>query len=530
MLKYCFSLCFLVWLTSCGTDHQQKVKQVFRYNEHGNVNTLDPVFARNQRTIWPVHQIFSGLVQTDSLLQIKPDIAKSWTVSKNGLQIDFNLRKDVYFHPSPFFGADSTRTVVAQDFVYSFDRLSDPQTASPGAWVLHQVDRYSALNDSVFRIQLKQAFPAFLGVLSMQYCSVVPKEVVQGLGNRFSKKPIGTGPFLFKRWEENIKLVLRKNKRYYERDEAGIALPYLEAVSITFLPSKQSEFMEFMQGKLDFINALDNSYKDELLTPEGLLNEKYSGKIHFRSSPYLNTEYIGIFLDNPAPEIQSLKLRRALNYGFDRKKMVRYLRNNMGTPANQGFVPTGLQTEKGITGFDFDPHKAQKLVNEYKTETGDMKPQLVLSTDANYIDVCEYLQRSLQQIGIDIKIEVLPASALRQAKSSGKLQLFRASWIADYPDPENYFLPFYSENFTPLGPNYTHFKNPLFDQYFEESYHEVDPEKRAELYAKMDQLVIDHAAIIPLFYDKAARFTQPNVKGLVSNPVNLLTLKTVYKE
>ena len=111
--------------------------------------------------------------------------------------------------------------------------------------MLQQVERYEALNDSVFQIILKQAFPPFLSVLSMRYCSVVPKEVVEDPQHEFRKHPIGTGPFKFKAWEENIKLVLRKNPLYFEKDKNGKRLPYLEAIAISFLPDIQSEFMLF---------------------------------------------------------------------------------------------------------------------------------------------------------------------------------------------------------------------------------------------------------------------------------------------
>ena len=109
------------------------------------------------------------------------------------------------------------------------------------------------------KINLKKPFAAFLGILSMKYFSVVPHEVVDYYGNKFGKNPIGTGPFKFKRWEENIKLGLRKNNLYFEKDNLGKNLPYLEAISVTFLPDKKSEFMEFAQNKIDFINSIDSS-------------------------------------------------------------------------------------------------------------------------------------------------------------------------------------------------------------------------------------------------------------------------------
>ena len=250
-------------------------KDVFRYNEFRNVTSLDPAFARNPQNIWPVNQIFNGLVQLDHTLEVQPDIAKAWTLSEDGLEYLFHLRDDVFFHESPVFGSEGTRKVVAADFVYSFDRLRDSKLAAPGGWVMQNVDSYEAIDKHQLRIRLRKPYPAFLGLLSMRYCSVVPKEAVIQLGAQFRSNPIGTGPFQFQFWEEDVKLVLRKNPLFFEKDSLGQPLPYLEAVAIQFIPDIQSEFMLFLQGKLDFLNSLDSSYKDELLTATGKLQPKY---------------------------------------------------------------------------------------------------------------------------------------------------------------------------------------------------------------------------------------------------------------
>ena len=127
-------------------------------------------------------------------------------------------------------------------------------------------------------------------------------------------------------------------------------------------------------------------------------------------------------------------------------------------------------------------------------------------------------------------MDVIPASTLKEGKANGKLDLFRASWVADYPDAQNYLSLFYSENFAPNGPNYTHFKDETFDTWYTQSFLESNADERAKLYSKMDSLVLKEAPIVPLYYDEAIRFTQKNVSGLGSNPINLLQLKRVRKE
>lgn len=524
-----FLLLSLLFL-GCNTSAvESKTKQVFRYNEHKNIGSLDPAFAKDNADISAVNQLFNGLVQMDSVMNVVPAIASFWEISENGTVYTFELRSDVYFHTHDLFGVDQTRTVTAYDFVYSFDRLRDPKLASPGGWVLQNVKSYKALNPHRFQITLKSPFPAFLGLLTMKYCSVVPKEIVTHFGSNFRSNPIGTGPYKFKRWEENIKLIFRKNNRYFETNNRGEKLPYLEAVSITFLADKQSEFLQFIQGNIDYISGLDASYKDDILRADGSLKQTYNSSVKMLRAPYLNTEYLGFYMDSKIPEYQSELLRQALNYGFNRSKMMKYLRNGIGIPAVGGFIPKGLPGHNENIGYDYQPKKAKQLLETYRKESGNVQPTLTLTTTSNYLSFSEFIQRELQSIGLTIQIEVMPPSSLKSAKSNGKVDLFRASWVADYPDAQNYLSLFYSGNFAPNGPNYTHFKDDQFDKWYEQAMLETDQTKRINLYRKMDALVLKKAPVVVLFYDEVIRFTSIDVTGLGINPTNLLELKHVQK-
>mgnify|MGYP002279494656 CR=1 FL=1 len=520
-------LCFI----SCET-HISKFddSQVFRYNEHANITTLDPAFAKDLRTIWVTNQLFNGLVQLDDSLHVQPDIASSWTISEDGEKYSFNLKKGINFHKHILFGKDSTRSVEASDFEYSFKRLLDPNVASPGKWVLEFVEKFEATNDSTFVIQLKQSFPPFLSLLSMKYCSVVPFEAVDYFGDTFRANPVGTGPFQFKLWVENTKLVFRKNKEYHEKNENGERLPYLEAVAITFLPDKQSEFLQFTQGNIDFLNSLDASYKDELLTADGKLRGKYAETVDMIRGPYLNTEYLGFYLGSQTPEIQSELIRKAINFGFDRKKMMIYLRNGIGNPANGGFIPKGLPGHNPSIGFTYKPEKAKQLVEQFKNESGNTNPEITLVTSSNYLSFCEFIQRELEKTGLTINVDVMPEATLRSARSNGKVDMFRSSWIADYLDAENYLSIFYSKNFAPDGSNYFHYKSTQFDSLYNKAFTVTDIEKRKHLYTTMDSLVMQKTIMVPLYYDEVIRFTRKNVKGLGTNPINLLDLRYVQKD
>jgi len=369
----------------------------------------------------------------------------------------------------------------------------------------------------------------------MQYCSVVPHEIVEHYGKDFRRNPVGTGPFKFKLWKEGVKLVLTKNTNYFEFDGKQ-RLPYLDAVAVTFIVDKQSVFLEFVKGNLDFMSGIDASYKDELLTRSGQLNPKYKGKFKMASQPYLNTEYLAFLVDEESPVFKNspLKLkavRQAINHGFDRVKMMKYLRNNIGTPATSGFVPKGLPSfdDKLVKGYEYNPELSRKLLSDAGFPNGLGLPDITLSTTASYLDLCKYIQQQLNDIGFNIKIDVNPPATLREMIAKSKVSFFRGSWIADYPDAENYLSLFYSKNFCPKGPNYTHYKSKAYDDLFEKAQKEINDSLRYVYYHQMDQMIMDEAVVVPLYYDQVLRFYQNNITGLGSNPMNLLVLKRVKK-
>lgn len=534
-----------VLVASCdGIDNGDGSKTVFRYNEASGIVSLDPAFAKDQACIWACNQLYNGLVQLDDELHVLPCIARSWEISDSGKLYTFHLRTDVFFHDHEIFPNGKGRKVIASDFVFSFKRIIDPKVASPGAWIFNNVNdsfpdnkfNFKAVDDSTLCIALSRSFPPFLGLLSMQYCSVVPMEIVEHFGKDFRKNPVGTGPFKFKLWKEGVKLVLVKNENYFEYDGTN-RLPYLDAVAITFIADKQSAFLEFLKGKLDFLNSIDPAYKDELLTRSGKLNPKYSDKFNMVTEPYLNTEYLGILVDTASAlarqsPLHLKALRQAINYGFDRKKMMKYLRNNIGTPGIYGFIPVGMPSfdSTKMKGYDYDPEKVRELLKSAGFAEGKDLPDITLSTTSTYLDLCEYIQQQLSELGIKIKVEVNPPATLREMVANSKLPFFRGSWIADYPDAENYLSLFYSKNYCPKGPNYTHFSNTTFDALYEKAQNETNDSLRYSYYQQMNNLVMDEAPVVVLYYDQVLRFTQKNISGLTSNPMNLLTLKKVKKE
>ncbi len=511
---------------------------VFRYNEPGGISSLDPAYARNLSNIWGCNQLYNGLVELDEHLKVKPAIARSWEISSDGRAYTFHLRDDVHFHPHALFQDSLGRKVTAHDFVYSFKRIVDPGVASPGAWVFRAVDSarnvpcFHAKDDSTLVILLKKPFPPFLSILGMKYCSVVPREIIDHFGRDFRRNPIGTGPFYLKYWQEGIKLVLRKNKHYFQKDEHGDPLPYLDAVSVTFLMDKQSAFLEFIKGKLDFMSGIDPAYKDEVLTPYGHLREKYRDRFYLLTEPYLNTEYLGFLVDQKtggrrSSPVRNEYIRKAINYGFDREKMITYLRNNIGIPGIYGFVPPGLPSFDSVAGYSYRPDSSRLFLSKAGFPNGEGLSAITLSTTAEYLDLCKFIQHQLGELGMTIELQVNPPATNAQLIAGSRLDFFRASWIADYPDAENYLSLFYSKNFSPSGPNYTHYQNPVFDKLYRRSQHELVDTSRYRIYREMDRVMLRDAPVVILYYDEVLRFVNKRITGLGINPVNLLDLRSV---
>ncbi len=519
---------------SCNA-HRRK-KNIFRYNEQYGIATLDPAFAKNQSIIWEVHQIYNTLVQIDDSLHLVHSLAKSWTISDNGLVYTFHLRSDVYFQDNDAFPGGKGRKMTARDVVYSLGRIIDKNTASSGAWIFNnRVDTshpFTAIDDSTFQLKLLAPFHPILGILSMQYCSIVPHEVVEKYGRDFGRHPCGTGPFEFVAWEEGQALILRKNPRYFERDEKGNRLPYLDGIKVTFLENKATEFLEFQQGDLDFMNDIDGSFKDEVLTKQGQLRPQWKGKIVLVKHPYLNIEYLGILCDTTLDlvkhsPLRDIRVRQAINYGFDRKKMMLYIRNSIGTPAVNGFIPKGLPSfdSSKVTGYHYDPAKALELLKEAGYPNGHGLPVIKLLTIPIYGEIASYIASELQQVGIKIQVETVQKSLLLEETAKSEALFFRGSWIADYPDAENYLSVFYSKN--PAPPNYTRYKNPRFDALYEKALGEKNDSVRYDTYRKADQLMIRDAPVVPLWYDMVIRLQQPYVRNFIPNSLNLLELRRV---
>ncbi|MBC6612167.1 ABC transporter substrate-binding protein [Hymenobacter sp. BT507] len=537
-------------LSSCGGPAQPTDdRRVFRYNQPEALTSLDPAFANKQANIWAVTQLYNGLLELDDSLKPGPALARRYQISPDGKTYTFTLRPGVHFHDSEVFAGGKGRAVTAQDFVYSFRRLFDPATASPGGWIFRgkvlensqgeiSDTAFVAANDSTLRIYLKEPFIPFLGILTMPYAYVVPREAVQRYGKDFREHPVGTGPFRFKVWDESNAIIYHRNPSYWRRDAQGHALPYLDAVQISFITDRKTEFLTFQQGKLDFLSGIREGSRDLIMHPDGTVREEFRNKFRVEKVPYLNTEYLGFQLDpknlptdDDTPALRDRRVRQALSYALNKPEMVAYFLNNVGVPGVSGFVPSSLPSYSAtlVPGYDYQPQKARALLREAGFGSG--RPlRLRLSTVQERKEICEYMQKKWAEVGAQVQIDVNQAAAHQELVDNGRAAFFTKSWLGDYPDAENYLALFYSPNFAPAGPNKTHYKSATYDQLYQQANREQNTEKRYNLYRQMDRLMMADAPVVPLYYDEVVRLTQNNVRGLRPNPMNQLTLERVRKE
>ncbi len=459
------------------------------------------------------------------------------------------MRNDVFFQDNEVFPNGKGRKVIASDFVFSFSRLLDPRV-SDATSLLEKISTvypasangFNAPDDSTFIIHLKTPFAPFLHILLMKYFSVVPHEAIKKYGMDFGENPIGTGPFRLIRWEHGNALVLKRNPTYFEKDSGGNPLPYLHGIIISFLKDEETSFLEFMDGKLDMVSGISAINPRVAFTTDGELRKEFTDKIYIQRTPFIKTDYLGFILParteigsggdskNGNNALKNALVRQAINYSINREEIVRYLRYNTGIPAVNGFIPPFLPGHNKIDGYNYNPGKASELLKEAGYPNGQGLPEITLFVASQDYALAEALQAQLQNAGIKLKVETEQPAILAEGVANGQCYFFKKSWIGDYPDAENFLSLFYSKNFSPGGINYTHYANAAFDSLYERALTETNDSIRTSEYTEMDNIIVDAAPVVPLYYDEVIRLVSRNVTGLPLDPLNSLDLRYVKKK
>jgi peptide/nickel transport system substrate-binding protein/oligopeptide transport system substrate-binding protein len=471
-----------------------------------NPPSLDPasltdVYARTVAT-----QIFDGLVQFDALLNPVPAIADFWEASRDGRTWTFSLRRGVRFHHG--------REVTADDFVYSFTRLLDAKKPGPLTVFLRRihgandfmkgtvvtVPGLKAVNRYTLRITLDEPFAPLLAVLGLANAAVVPREKVEGQEERFGRSPVGTGPFKLVRWEQNKEIALEANERYYE------GRPFLDGALFRIGGTYEEMFAEFLAGKVD-----------ETIIPSGKTDEvradpRYRQYQLFRK-PTLSLLYIGF--NTRLKPFDDARVRRAFRYALNTERIVREI-TKMGSIPADGVLPLGMPGhDPDLKRYYYDPDKAKQLLAEAGYPNGLGLPTVRLwtvskaaSTKAELAAYQEYLAK----IGVKVEIhfEADWPTYVRML-DQGKLPMFRLSWSATIPDPDD----FLSRQLHSGGPNnWSFYRNPQVDQLLEQARKEFDYRRRTSLYREVERLVMEDAPWITQHNHVFERLYQPYVNGV----------------
>jgi len=529
IFRYGF-LFFILVLNGCNDHTTQGISNTFKYNIAVGLSNLDPVFAKDLAATWVCGHLYEGLFCLDSQAEVKPLLVDSFWTEDSNKRFHFYLKKNVVFHKNRCFQTpDSTRALNAHDIAYSFKRLIDPKTASPGSWTLRdKLDSlcpFQILDSSHIVIRLRQSNAQFLKILTMPYCAIVPREAVEFYGKDFRKNPVGTGAFSFKLWEISEVLFLEKNFHYHIKDRLGMPLPYLDYVKITFDENKKTELFSFEKKKLSFITGLDQSITQQVFDQEGNLKPEWRKRAKLYKKPFLNTEYIAFYMKPQTMMPAHKQMRQAINYSINREEIVKYLKYNLVTPANKGFVAPGMPNyDTSLRGYTYQPQRAKALLQSIGyNETN--KPSITLSINNNMVELAELVAHQLGQIGFSVHIQLHSADMMMQLAAEGKLDFFRRSWMADYPDAENFLACFYSKNGSP--PNYTRFSNQEYDKLYKKLSIETNLKQRKIYTKKMEEILIEEAPFVPIFYDQSIRLVQTNIEGMEQNAVNSLDLRRV---
>lgn len=564
--------CFLVFWVACKTSTESTNTELrpaaggkyyggmFQMNEEEYFRTLYPHNVGEVGGHRVCNMVYEGLVRLNQkTLLTEPCIAERWDISADAKVYTFHLRHGVLFHDDPCFADGKGREVKANDVKYCLDKLCSASSDNIGYDFVRTrivgaeahyaaskdnktsangVEGIKVVDDYTLQITLSQPFSSFLHILAMPFGYIFPREAVEKYGAEMRIKTVGTGPFFMKAISENKAVVLLRNPHYWGKDSDGNSLPYLDGVRFSFINDKMAELLAFKQGKLDMVFKLPFEIQDEIVDRAGKLTPEYSNFV-YQDVVSMSIQYYGFLTTGKI--FNKKALRQAFAYAIDRQKLVDYTLKGSALPGSNGFVPPAFELygQDAVKGYGFDPAKARQLLAEAGYPEGKGLPEITLQINSGgkrNEQVAEVVQKMLSEnLNAKVNITKLPFAQHLEMQETGKVEFWRAGWIADYPDPENFLNFLWSKNLPadPSARTYTNtfrYKNANFDALLEEALRSTDDAKRFELYKKADQIATDDAPFLPLYYDKDKRLLQKRVRNFPQNPMEYRVLHEVYFE
>ena len=510
----------LIATLSFGCKKEEKAGGAFRAFIVEPVS-LDPPNCYESEGIQVARQLFDGLVEYDpETLEIYPAIADSWEVSADGLVYTFKLKRGVKFH--------SGREVTAEDFVYSWSRACQAETASYLAYHLDPILGYDevlagerdvlegvkAIDDYTLEVTLKYVYGDFVNTLGHVVFYPVAKEDIEKWGDDYAEHINGTGAFKLVEWKHDQYIMLERFDDYYG-DNA-----LLDKVKYVIFADENTAFLEFKAGNLEYAQIpqgkIESTKADAKFGDYAIIKPQLA--IYYFAMNY----GIEPFKDN-------LALREALNYAVDRQFIVDDLMESIPAVAT-GIVPPGIPGfQENASKFNYDVEMAKQKLEEAGYPNGEGLPviQFGYNIGASHEMVAEAVQSDLAEIGVHVEIIGLEWGAALDAFKNGDIGFFRLGWGADYPTMDNFLFPlFYSQS----SDNYTGYNNPKVDEMLIEARSINDEDERIAQYREIEQTIIDDSAFILTYFYGIRRVVQSYVKGFVLNNMENYDLSKVWLE
>jgi len=483
--------------------------------------TLDPHLTSSTISAFIVVEIFSGLVAIDTDLNIIPDIAESWDISSDGTQYTFHLRRNVKFHDG--------KPVTARDFKWSFDRAANPATESPVSDLylndivgvddvlegrLQEIRGVEVLDDYTLRITIDIPKAYFLAKLTYPTAYVLDRENVEKGGRTWTDNPNGTGPFKLTEYRIGERMVLERNENFYR----GVA--YLDRIVMNLAGGSAMTMYENDEIDITGVGLAD---LDRILDPTEPLNKEL-----VTAQPEFQIGYIGF--NNTMPPLDDVKFRQALNHAVDKELIAEAVLSNLVVPA-YGVLPPGFPGyNPDLEGLRFDPQKAQQLLAESKYADPATRPRIVITAPGTGgsigLDLEVVIEMWRQVLGVEVEIQQVEFATFLQDVNNRRLQVFALGWQADYPDPQDFLdILFHSQS----SNNHMAYNNPEVDALVEQANVERDVSKRIELYNRAEQIIVNDATWLPLWYGgERHALMKPYLKDYKLTPMIVPKLQYVW--
>ena len=486
--------------------------------------TLDPHLATDNISGAYVQEVFNGLVTISPDIEIKPDLAESWDVSRDGLKYTFNLHPDGKFHDG--------RRVTAEDFRWSLERATDPALESPVADTYlndivgvsaklngeaQSVSGINVVDDSTLELTIDAPKAYFLAKLTYPTGFVIDRANVEAAPREWVFQPNAAGPFRLDQYDVGELMVLGRNERYH------LGPPFVDAVELNLAGG---EALLMYENDEIHLTGVGLATLERLADPSEPLNAEL-----VTAPSSFSTSYYGMNVTQPP--FDDLKFRQAMNYAINKEEIAEVVAQGLIQPANGILPPRFPGYNPDLKGYEFDPEKAKQLLAESKYADPDSRPPIILSIPGSFgATVSPSSQAILKawevNLGVEVEIEHTEWATFLQDLNQQRYQMFQVGWGADYPDPENFLdILFHGESEN----NHTVYNNPEVNSLLEQARVEPDQVKRFELYNAIEQKIVDDAPWVPLWHSRERKvLIKPEVKDYFLVPMTIPKWRYVYFE